>query len=204
MQLEAEQTERRKFQAIAEPPKSKFMQSGHYTADVDLTALNVIADVGVSPGVVPMLFVIFARFFGVKIPSRPVTVPGPAGEDGKRTSVRRDLLFIPSKTHCKQLPAIGGELHNIQVNPFPAHTIPPHTTPHHTTPHHTTPHHTIPYHTIPYHGMPCHAMPYHTIPYHTIPYHTIPYHTIPYHIIPYLPGGRMAARRSRRQLLLHS
>ena len=45
MQLEAEQTERRKFQAIAEPPKSKCMQSGHYTADVDLTALNVIADV---------------------------------------------------------------------------------------------------------------------------------------------------------------
>ena len=119
MQLEAEQTERRKFQAIAEPPKSKFMQSGHYTADVDLTALNVIADVGVSPSVVPMLFVIFARFFGVKIPSRSVTVPGPTSEDGKRTSVKRDLLFIPSKTHCKQLPAIGGELHNIQVSPMP-------------------------------------------------------------------------------------
>ena len=62
-----------------------------------------------------MLFVIFARFFGVKIPSRPVTVPGPTNEDGKRTSVKRDLLFIPSKTHCKQLPAIGGELHKIQV-----------------------------------------------------------------------------------------
>ena len=128
MQLEAEQTERRKFQAIAEPPKSKFMQSGHYTADVDLTALNVIADVGVSPSVVPRLFVIFARFFGVKIPSRPVTVPGPTGEDGKRASVRRDLLFIPSKTHCKQLPAIGGELHNIQVTSRHSHPTPPHPT----------------------------------------------------------------------------
>ena len=149
MQLETEQTERRKFQAIAEPPKSKFMQSGHYTADVDLTALNVIADVGVSPSVVPMLFVIFARFFGVKVPSRSVTVPDPTGEDGKRTSVKRDLLFIPSKTHCKQLPAIGGELHNIQVNPFPYHTIP----------YQTIPYHTIPYHTIPYHTIPAHPTP---------------------------------------------
>ena len=69
MQIEAEQTERRKFQVIAEPTKSKFMQSGHYTADVDLTALNAIADVGVSSNVVPRLFVVFARFFGVKIPS---------------------------------------------------------------------------------------------------------------------------------------
>ena len=67
MQLEAEQTERRKFQAIAEPPKSKFMQLGHYTTEVDLTALGVIADVGVSPSVVPVLFVMFARFFGVNI-----------------------------------------------------------------------------------------------------------------------------------------
>jgi hypothetical protein len=62
MQLEAEQTERRKFQAIAEPPKSKFMKSVHYTAEVDLAALEVIANVGLSACVVPILFVIFANF----------------------------------------------------------------------------------------------------------------------------------------------
>jgi hypothetical protein len=142
MQLEAEQTERRKFQAIAEPPKSKFMQSGHYTTEVDLTALGVIADVGVSPSVVPVLFVMFARFFGVKIPSRPVPVPGPAGEDGKRTSVRRDCLFIPSKTHMKQLPAIGCELHNIQVTPrtTPPNPIPSHDSPHPAPSHPVSPH----------------------------------------------------------------
>ena len=29
--------------------------------------------------------------------------------------MKRDLLCIPGKTHMKELPAIGGELHKIQV-----------------------------------------------------------------------------------------
>ena len=37
------------------------------------------------------------------------------GADGKRTYVKRTLLWIPSKTHMKELPAIGGELHKIQA-----------------------------------------------------------------------------------------
>ena len=31
------------------------------------------------------------------------------------TYVKRNLLYIPGKTHCKELPAIGGELHKIQA-----------------------------------------------------------------------------------------
>lgn len=52
-----------KFQAITEPPKEKFFSHGHYTVDVDLPALEVIADLGVSPNALPKLFVIFGRFF---------------------------------------------------------------------------------------------------------------------------------------------
>jgi hypothetical protein len=100
---------------VAEPPKEKFFKSGHYTAAVDLTALEVIANLGVSACVVPMLFCIFASFFGVKIPEREKKVQGSTAADGKRTYQTRSLPYIPGKTHMKQLPAIGGELHKIQA-----------------------------------------------------------------------------------------
>ena len=45
-QLDAQKTLTAKYQAIAEPPKEKFFASGHYTAEVDLTALEVIANLG--------------------------------------------------------------------------------------------------------------------------------------------------------------
>ena len=69
-QLAAAEAARDKYKAIAEPPKEKFFAKGHYTSEVDLTALEVIASLGVSPTVVPTLFIIFADFFGVTIPSR--------------------------------------------------------------------------------------------------------------------------------------
>lgn len=105
-----------KYKAIAEPPKEKFFKSGHYTAEVDLTALEVIANLGVSACVVPMLFVIFATFFGVTIPSREkkVQLEGVDAE-GKRRYGMRNLLYVPSRTHMKELPAIGAELHKIQA-----------------------------------------------------------------------------------------
>ena len=34
---------------------------------------------------------------------------------GKRTYEVKEVLFIPCKTHMKELPAIGGELHKMQV-----------------------------------------------------------------------------------------
>jgi hypothetical protein len=114
-ELEETQQLRDKYKAVAEPSKEKFFKSGHYTADVDLTALEVISNLGVSACVVPALFCIFGAFFGVKIPEREKKVQGPTGADGKRTYIKRTLPYIPSKTHCKELPAIGGELHKIQA-----------------------------------------------------------------------------------------
>jgi hypothetical protein len=65
--------------------------------------------------VVPELFVIFARFFTIKLPSRTIMVQTGVDANGKRTYKKREVLYIPGKTHMKELPAIGGELHKIQV-----------------------------------------------------------------------------------------
>ena len=109
------EAEAARLRAVAEPPKKKFFEGGHYTSEVDLTALEMIT-LGVSANVVPMLFVIFGRFYGVKIPSRTKKVlqPGTAA-DGKRIYEWKDVLYIPGKTHIKELPAIGNELHAMQV-----------------------------------------------------------------------------------------
>ena len=115
-QLAAAEAARDKYHAIAEPPPEKFFAKGHYTADVDLTALQVIAELGVAATAVSPLFKIFGDFFGVTIPSheREVQLSG-AGAEGKRQYAKRKLLLIPGKTHMKELPAIGGELHKIQA-----------------------------------------------------------------------------------------
>ena len=112
-----EQTElAAKYKAVAEPPKEKFFAHGHYTADVDLTALELIANLSVSPNVVPKLFAIFSRFFGVTIPkTKARKVQTGIDANGKRTYAVRQLFYIPGITHMKQLPAIGGELHKLQV-----------------------------------------------------------------------------------------
>ena len=113
--LEEAQELSQKYKSVAEPPKDKFFKSGHYTAEVDLVGREVIANLGVSACVVPMLSCIFGSSFGVKIPERMKKFQGPTGADGKRTYFNKSLPYIPSKTHCKELPAIGGELHKIQA-----------------------------------------------------------------------------------------
>ena len=50
-QLKGQKAETAKFKSIVEPPKSKFFSGGHYTTQVDLTALEMIASLGVSPNV---------------------------------------------------------------------------------------------------------------------------------------------------------
>ena len=47
-QLTAQQKETAAYKAVVQPPKEKFYKSGHYTSDVDLTALQMIASMGVS------------------------------------------------------------------------------------------------------------------------------------------------------------
>lgn len=75
-----------------------------------------MAELGVAATAVPPLFKIFGDFFGVTIPSRErdVQLSGTDAE-GKRRYAKRRLLLIPGKTHMKELPAIGGELHKIQA-----------------------------------------------------------------------------------------
>ena len=63
----------------------------------------------------PALFVLFADFYGIKIPSRRKKVLTGTDSEGQRTYEVKDVLFIPGKTHMKELPAIGGELHKMQV-----------------------------------------------------------------------------------------
>ena len=111
-----EQTEQcAKYRAVAEPSKAKFFADRRYTADVDLTSLEVIADLGVSANVVPRLFFIFARFYGIKIPTRKVRVLVGRDAAGKRVYEEKDVPYIPGLTHMKELPAIGRELHKLQV-----------------------------------------------------------------------------------------
>eukprot|EP00966_Prymnesium_polylepis_P337089 7391883-Prymnesium_polylepis.1 len=115
-QLKAQQEETARFKAVAQPPKSKFFRSGHYTSDVDLLALEMIASCGISPNVAPKLFVMFANFYGVTLPSRQKKVLTGTDAEGKRMYEVKDVLFIPGKTHMKELPAIGGELHKMQAS----------------------------------------------------------------------------------------
>ena len=50
-ELEIEQAAREKFEAVAKPPKKKFSEHGHYSIEVDLLGLEIIASLGVSPAV---------------------------------------------------------------------------------------------------------------------------------------------------------
>ena len=112
-----EQTElAAKYKAVAEPPKEHFHKDGCYTADLDLTSLEVIANLGVSATAVAQLYIIFARFYRIKLPTRKVKVLIPGrGADGKRRYEEKSVPYIPGITHMKELPAIGAELHNIQA-----------------------------------------------------------------------------------------
>lgn len=100
-----------KLKAIVQPPKEKFFEHGHYTVEVDLLGLEVITSLGVSPNATPTLFKVFADFFGVVLPSRTRKVAGL----NPGSTVERTLIFVPGVTHFKELPAIGGELHKVQV-----------------------------------------------------------------------------------------
>jgi hypothetical protein len=93
---------------IAEPPNEKFMAHGSYTVAVDSLGLELTASCGVSPNACPRIFTLFARFFGVTIAQRIRRVRAKGGGH-----VQRNLFYIPSRTHSKELGAIGGEVHNI-------------------------------------------------------------------------------------------
>ena len=96
---------RRKFQAIAEPPESKFYRKGQYTPEVFFLGLELIAANHIAASKVPGLMCRFATFFGIKLPSYQRKIKGEM----------RLLKRVPGATYFKAVPAIGGELHKVQV-----------------------------------------------------------------------------------------
>ena len=99
--------------AIAEPNKKCFLKSGAFTAEVDL-AIICCLQLGVSRGKAPSLFLIFARLFGITLPGRRKTVPGPH-VDGKRTAVWRNVLYVPGTTHVKHVAGMMYQLNKLQI-----------------------------------------------------------------------------------------
>jgi hypothetical protein len=113
-ELAKEKALRVKYEAVACPPKDYFFKSGAYTAEVDLTAMQLIADCGVASRVVPELFKIFAGFFKVTLPSRTKLVQV-ASVNGERRYVPQKMVFLPGRTHCGTLGAVAGQLQRVQV-----------------------------------------------------------------------------------------
>ena len=114
-ELQQEQERCAKFKAIAEPKLDYFFHGGSYSIEHDLAGLEAIISCHVSAGQVPKLFFIFARFFRIKLPTYSRKVADKRAADGSTTSVMRTLHRIGGKTHFKELPAIAGEVHKIQL-----------------------------------------------------------------------------------------
>ena len=110
------QAELDRLRSIAEPTAAYFKQktSSHaFTAAVDLAIIEALC-LGVARNKVPALFNIFARFYRIKLPGRSMKVPG-KWVDGKRQSVERFLLYIPSATHVKEMAGVMNQLNKLQV-----------------------------------------------------------------------------------------
>lgn len=114
-QLKREMELRKKFQEIAEPPTEYFFHGGSYSIEHDLAGLEAITACHVSASRVPMLFIIFSKFFRIKLPTFTRRVHGKVAADGTKTSVCRELYRIGGQTHFKQLTAIAGEVHKFQL-----------------------------------------------------------------------------------------
>lgn len=63
---------------------------------------------------VPLLFIIFERFFRIKMPSRKIKVPYKR-VDGKMTFVERDVKYIPGRTHVQEVCATLNQAHKLQI-----------------------------------------------------------------------------------------
>ena len=114
-EMKAEEAQTATYRAIAEPEKEYFFKGGHFTDQVELAALEALADCSVAANVLPRLFVIFAQLYRIKVPGRKKQVLKSAPANGQRVYEERYVLWLPGKTHCKELPALGGELHKLQL-----------------------------------------------------------------------------------------
>ena len=109
----SQDAEVKKLKEITEPQKEYFHQGG-FTLAVDLAIAESICKAHVSRNQVPLLFIIFARFFRITLPKHSRRVPYKK-VDGKMTSVERELLYVPGKTHVKEVCATLNMAHKLQI-----------------------------------------------------------------------------------------
>ena len=103
-----------KYCAVAEPDKSHFKTQRAFSLAVDLAVAECLTRANVSRNKVPELFLVFARFFGIKLPTHTRKVPLKK-VNGKMTFVERELLYVPGRTHVKEVCATLNQVHKLQI-----------------------------------------------------------------------------------------
>jgi len=103
-----------KYRAVAEPDKSHFKTNGAFSLAVDLAIAQCLTRANVLRNKVSELFLVFARFFGVKLPTHKRKVPLKK-VNGKMTYVERELLYVPGRTHVKEVCATLNQVHKLQI-----------------------------------------------------------------------------------------
>lgn len=102
-----------KLKEITEP-NANYFHKGGYTLAVDLAIAECITKAHVARNQVPLLFIIFARFFRIKIPVRTIKVPLKK-VDGRMTYAEREVSYIPGRTHVKEVCATLNQAHKLQI-----------------------------------------------------------------------------------------
>ena len=110
----AEARRGRQDRAVAEPDKSHFKTNGAFSLGVDLAITECLTRSNVSRKKVPELFLVFARFFGAKLPTHKRKVPLKK-VNRKMTYVERQLLHVPGRTHVKEVCATLNQVHKLQI-----------------------------------------------------------------------------------------
>ena len=91
-----------------------YFHTGGFTLAVDLVIAECVSKAHVSRNQVPLLFIIFERFFCIKIPSRKIKMPFKK-VDGKMTFSERDVKYIPGRTHVQEVCATLNQAHKLQI-----------------------------------------------------------------------------------------
>eukprot|EP00965_Chrysotila_dentata_P024311 805125-Pleurochrysis_carterae.AAC.1 len=102
------------LKGITEPGKNYFHDDG-FTLAVDLAVTEAITTAHVSCNQVQALLLIFptiGSFFRIKLPNHRCKVPHKV-VDGKMTHIEKELLYIPGRTHVKEVCATLNQAHKL-------------------------------------------------------------------------------------------
>lgn len=91
-----------------------YFHKGGFTLAVDLAVAECITKANVSRNKVPILFMIFARFFRIKTPVRNIKVPFKR-VSGRMTFVPREVSCFPGVSHVKEVCATLNQAHKLQI-----------------------------------------------------------------------------------------